>query len=354
MGKLPATLFYWGDFVRDPDIRRCTHCEVGVWIRILCLMYEAEFKGVLATNGIPWTDGEIACAIGGDASDTIKCVTSLVTKGVASRNADGALINRRMYREHLERVATRKRVQEFRDRQSGNANVTPNVMPCTESEDESTTSSQEELHKEKPTRAQSAAEQEEEIYDAYPRKTARGAALKAIRGAVGRLVNGSVKNPAMGITEARRWLWKRASEYAASPAGQKVSSGDDWRPYPATWFNGERYFDDPIEWQRVGGNSNGKSGSNHQGAAVGRVQRTGTAWDAAIEQRLTGSTGDATTADVSSLPASGVRRGDNENLPDDLRGSSAEVRPIEPRERPANLFNPAKVFSPPGRSGRGA
>ena len=127
MGKSPASLFYWGDVARDPDLRRCTHAEVGVWFRILCLMFEAEFKGMLATQGVAWTDDEIALAIGGDVKETKRCVTSLVTKGVASRTESGALINRRMYREHLERVSTRGRVNEWREKQRGYEGVTQPV-----------------------------------------------------------------------------------------------------------------------------------------------------------------------------------------------------------------------------------
>jgi hypothetical protein len=160
MGKLPASLFYWGDFVRDPDLRRCTHAEVGVWIRVLCLMFEAEFKGCLATNGIAWTDEEIAHAIGGDTSQTVQCVTALVTKGVASRNENGALINRRMYREHQERLAVRERVRKHRagesEEDSGNGDVTDVKRKCTtraraETETETETEDKKQEEKEVPT-----------------------------------------------------------------------------------------------------------------------------------------------------------------------------------------------------------
>jgi len=118
MGKLPASLFYWGDLLRDPDVRRCTHHELGVWMRVLCLMFEAETKGVLATKGVAWSDDDIVMAIGGKYEETLCAVTSLVTKGVASRNEAGALINRRMYREEKERVDTRERVRKHRERKA--------------------------------------------------------------------------------------------------------------------------------------------------------------------------------------------------------------------------------------------
>jgi hypothetical protein len=58
----------------------------------------------------------------------------LVTKGVASLVAPGALINRRMYREHLERLATKEQVCEWRAKRHGNNGVTEGVteteQPC--------------------------------------------------------------------------------------------------------------------------------------------------------------------------------------------------------------------------------
>src|ERR1700676_3461957 len=114
MGKAPASLFYWGDFIRDPDLRRCSNAAVGVWIRCLCLMFDAERKGVLETHETPWTDEEIALAVGGRFDETMNAITELVTKGVASRNERGALMSRRMYRDEKTRDDTKKRVQKFR------------------------------------------------------------------------------------------------------------------------------------------------------------------------------------------------------------------------------------------------
>ena len=83
------------------------------------------------------------------------------------------------------------------------------------------------------------------IYDKYPRKVARGAAIKAIRAAMLRVVN--ERDSDDGII----WLSARVEQYAASPAGQKPPKGEpDYRPYPATWMNQERYHDDADEWGR--------------------------------------------------------------------------------------------------------
>jgi hypothetical protein len=79
------------------------------------------------------------------------------------------------------------------------------------------------------------------IYDAYPLKVAKPKALEAIRKALKK------------ETPAR--LIERTRAYAAV-------RGDDlsYVPNPATWFNAERYNDDPSTWVRAqkprGGNDN--------------------------------------------------------------------------------------------------
>jgi hypothetical protein len=73
-------------------------------------------------------------------------------------------------------------------------------------------------------------DQVEEIYAAYPRKVARPAALKAIRKALKTILPGKL----LALTK----------QYAT------VCSGDEFTPYPATWFNQERFNDDPATWKR--------------------------------------------------------------------------------------------------------
>lgn len=101
--KLPALLFYPGDWLKDPQLRRCAHEEKGVYIDMLCLMHECEERGVLATAGAAWSDEEVAQAIGGDHQRTLSCVASLVVKGVVSRNSSGAIYSRRMVRDENKR-----------------------------------------------------------------------------------------------------------------------------------------------------------------------------------------------------------------------------------------------------------
>ena len=108
-------------------------------------------------------------------------------------------------------------------------------------------------------------EQIEAIYHQYPRQVGRRAALKAVENAVKRIVgtvildHGTPKERPCDPLTARRLLYKRTAEYAESPAGQKSQDPDhDYRPHPATFFNQDRFFDDPAEWQKPNGSRNGK------------------------------------------------------------------------------------------------
>lgn len=119
MAKLPAFQFYPGDWLKDPNLRRCTHAAKGVWMDILCLMFESQERGVLITAQRAWSDEEIALAVGGDSTTVMACVQELTLKGVAYRRADGALYSKRLIRDEQKRklcVAAGKR--------GGNPNLT--------------------------------------------------------------------------------------------------------------------------------------------------------------------------------------------------------------------------------------
>lgn len=70
---------------------------------------------------------------------------------------------------------------------------------------------------------------EEQVYELYPLKVAKAAALKAIRKAL--------------ETQKLDFLLERTALFA------KVRNGNlDFCPHPSTWFHQERYNDDPAAW----------------------------------------------------------------------------------------------------------
>lgn len=79
----------------------------------------------------------------------------------------------------------------------------------------------------------------ESIYQEYPRKVGKAAALTKIRTSLKEL------NDVEGINNPVKWLRSKVKEFADSPKGQ----AGQYCPYPATWFNQSRYLDDTQEWQ---------------------------------------------------------------------------------------------------------
>ena len=72
----------------------------------------------------------------------------------------------------------------------------------------------------------------EKIYEAYPLKVGKPAALKAISKAMVKVEPSEL----LALTQA----------YATRRNGDL-----SFTPHPSTWFNQERYNDDPSTWERV-------------------------------------------------------------------------------------------------------
>lgn len=73
----------------------------------------------------------------------------------------------------------------------------------------------------------------EDIYNAYPKKIAKEDALKAIRKV---LCSNKITFDS---------LLKKVKDFANSRKAEDAQ----FTPYPATWFNGGRYLDDPSQWK---------------------------------------------------------------------------------------------------------
>jgi hypothetical protein len=85
-------------------------------------------------------------------------------------------------------------------------------------------------------------EMAEQVYNRYPRKVGRTAAIKAIhKAAKQRMKAGDTER------DAYAFLYRAVTAYAKS--GEATSREKKFIPYPATWFNAGRYDDDPSEWE---------------------------------------------------------------------------------------------------------
>lgn len=145
------------------------------------------------------------------------------------------------------------------------------------------------------------------IYEAYPRKEGKGAAMTAISKAVARLVKGEVPHIPMVKLEAQRYLMRRVLEYARSPVGMQPDATKI--PHPATWFNQKRYDDDQTNWHHL---------ETSNGTFKSKSESTLDALRANIEGRhdrdpfgdaFGGAAGECEEAGVRSLcaPADGIR-----------------------------------------------
>src|SRR5260370_33952005 len=91
MGKLPAFQFYPGDWQKDPSLRRCSKAAKGVWMDMMCLLFECPVRGVFVdAGGWSWGDEGIAGAVGGAVAADLECRAEVVEKGVGPRGARGA------------------------------------------------------------------------------------------------------------------------------------------------------------------------------------------------------------------------------------------------------------------------
>jgi len=241
LGKLPAYLHYAKDWLTDVNLSRCSKAAKGVWQDVLDVMFLNSVRGVACNeDGSPWSDQEIARAIGGDLIENIESINELIAKGVARRNSSGAIFSKRMVADEKERSDTKLRVRRFRT-DSVTANETVKLRTCT---GDGTATTPDVVFK-KITEPII-----QEIYKNYPRKEGRGAAFKAIAAALERILRGEDSPGELfhSMDDAVIYLIQRVKLFASSPAGQAGA----YTPHPTTWFNQKRYLDDESNWSRHG------------------------------------------------------------------------------------------------------
>lgn len=243
MAKMPWFKLNANDWLADSRLQRVGLAEQGLLMRLLCLMHQSETRGVLETEGIPWTVEDIAKSVGERSKNVKKMMENLVLRGVLQVSESGAFFSRRMIRD----TEQHQRQSQF-GKQGGNptlkgglkAGDNPTLKPEERREKEEGRSKSNTPYKSPKGDAASA----EKIYQAYPRKVAKGNAIKAIRKALQ-----SVK-----FEE----LLSKVQEFARCVSGPGVD--ESFIPHPATWFNAQRWTDDPADWQRIGRNRAGPPG----------------------------------------------------------------------------------------------
>lgn len=109
-GKNPAAQWYWADWLRDPALRSVSSGARGLWMDILCLMWECVPRGHLQTPaGKPYTTEMICRATGNISKEEVDgWLGELENSGVSSLSATGVIYSRRMVRDEHKRALCRE------------------------------------------------------------------------------------------------------------------------------------------------------------------------------------------------------------------------------------------------------
>lgn len=120
MSKLPSFQFYPGDWMKDPALRACSDAARGIWIDILCWMFECKKRGYLCTNHEAWSKEQIVGALfgKGNRKERMASLDELIANGVLKQTKKGTFYSARLVRDEQQR-------KEWRGIQNKRRN-----MPC--------------------------------------------------------------------------------------------------------------------------------------------------------------------------------------------------------------------------------
>ena len=122
-GKAPAIQFYVKDWLSDPELRMASHSTKGIWIDMLCYMWESSERGKLC--GTIEQIKKLVSASDEDMDLFLSEADTLRFCDVTICNKNVTVINRRIHQDYKDKQNTRLRVKRFREKQKGNADVTP-------------------------------------------------------------------------------------------------------------------------------------------------------------------------------------------------------------------------------------
>jgi hypothetical protein len=212
--------FYPAAWLQDPELSRCSESARGVWIDLICLMFESDERGVLVSCGDAWTVDDAARALRGDFHVCLSSVQELLRCGVLRRRKDGAMYCSRMVREEeLRQVRSESGRKGGLAKAKQNASKHPSKSLGVSLASSSNSNSRKKKKEEEKERVRT-------LYEAYPRHVGKKAAEKAIGKAL-RAVEFDVLKAAV-------------ERYARSREGEDAQ----FTPYPATWFNAGRWADE--------------------------------------------------------------------------------------------------------------
>lgn len=210
----PWFRFYVESFP-DRKLRRLTPTQRWVWVCVLGAARESPESGSLfIAHGVPMSRQELADYAGVRLREIGPALDAMAALSMIEIDASGLVNVTNWHARQFESDDVTKRTREHRERSGERSNDVPGNAPEIETETET------ERTMRKPD------EGFEEFWSLYPRKTAKGHAVKAWRA-------------------ARK---KAPTEVIMAGLQQQIpgisNSDPKFIPHPATWLNGERWADE--------------------------------------------------------------------------------------------------------------
>lgn len=240
----PGLFFFPQDYFGDALVRLMPPEKRCVWIEAFFLMSESPRRGVLLKeNGQPYSAAELATIMNVPVDLVESAWEHVVKEKIASLDRKtGTLVNRRMVRDEIKRIACekagKKGWQIKRAKQANNSQLSltlqqalsvvpvpdPVPLPKTKEEEIKTPPPVSEDAPAKPVRY---SEDFEAFWSAYPRHMAKGDAWKAWKAA---------PRPPIAEILATLALARQSKEWN--------KDGGDFIPYPATWVRAHGWNDE--------------------------------------------------------------------------------------------------------------
>lgn len=231
MGKRPAFQFYTGDWRKDPQLRMCAPSTRGIWIDLICAMWENDESGEIEGTVV-----QLARAVGCFPEEMAEALYDLSETGAADvfardksvtrhgnileSHIDVTVINRRMQRDEKSRDSARIRQQRKRGKDVSHADVTQNSRSLSSSST-SVTNTKVKNHP--------SLFRFEDFWSAYPKRKSRGQAEKAWQ----------ALRPNEQLVDAILVAIERAKTSA-----DWLKSDGQFVPYPASWLRARGWEDE--------------------------------------------------------------------------------------------------------------
>jgi len=242
--KLPAVMFYTGDWLKEPTLRATSLAARGLWIDMLCFMHESPRRGYLMlTKDVPMQACHLARAAGTDLDTCEILLGELERNGVLSiidledlDDHSTAFASRRMVRDEM----TRQKLSEAGKRggrpkeslSKASEKPTPKGPRGSSSSPSSSVSSSEEEER------SISEETVETVYTRIPWRARRQPAKTKL---IIRRHLVSLTRRHQTLDAGAAWLGDRLGDYYASPEGRS-----EYFRSPTTWLDAEAY-DEPDE-----------------------------------------------------------------------------------------------------------